>query len=70
MNFSYQKSNEYFDFRDLQAILTISEYEILYMIFCENHSISEIAYKRGTSRQYINQSKLNAIKKVKEHYFK
>ena len=70
VNFSNLKSNEYFDFRDLQTILTLSEYEILYMIFCENRSISEIAYKRGTSRQYINQSKLNAIKKVKEHYFK
>lgn len=70
VDFSYLKINEYFNFSDLQAILAAAEYEIIYTILCENRSTYEIACKRCTSRQYIGQSKLNALKKVKEHYFK
>lgn len=50
---------------DLLNILSNKEKYILYCIFFKNISILSISKKLHTSRQYINQTKLNALMKLK-----
>lgn len=49
---------------DLRRILTTSEYQIIYAHFFRQYSIAEIALMQGKSRQAINQTKNNALKKL------
>lgn len=50
---------------DLLGILSNREKCILYYIFFKNIPIEIISKKFNTSRQYINQTKLKALKKLK-----
>lgn len=53
------------DMIDLLDVLSTREKSILYFIFFQNISIEAISKKFHTSRQYINQTKLSALKKLK-----
>lgn len=54
------------DMIDLLDVLSTREKYILYCIFFKNISVGIISEKLHTSRQYINQTKLNALKKLKK----
>lgn len=53
---------------DLRQALTQNEYEIIYLLFYKNYSVAEIAAKKQMSRQYINNCKLKALKKLKLYF--
>ena len=55
-------------FNDMKEILTENEYDIIKMFYYEKRPISEIAEIKQVSRQYINQCKLKALKKLKSNY--
>lgn len=55
-------------FNDMKEFLTENEYDTIKMFYYEKRSISEIAEIKQVSRQYINQCKLNALKKLKSNY--
>lgn len=54
------------DMIDLLDVLSDREKYILYCIFFKSIPIEIISKKFHTSRQYINQTKLNALKKLKK----
>lgn len=49
------------------SILSDTESKVLHFIYEYGHSVQDTAKILGVSRQAVNQTKLRAIKKVKEH---
>lgn len=50
---------------DMRAELTENEYNVLYQLYFEQRSVSEIATHMNKTRQAINQTKKHALKKLK-----
>ena len=57
-----------FKIRDLKAILTDKEYDVVFKIFVNDLTVSEIANIKHISRQAINRTKLSAFRKIKKWY--
>lgn len=49
---------------DMRAVLTENEYNVLYQLYFEQRSVSEIATRMNKTRQAINQTKKNALRKL------
>jgi RNA polymerase sigma factor (sigma-70 family) len=50
---------------EVKTFLTEKEYKIVYALYAQQHSVSEIAIQIGVSRQAVNQLKNTALKKLK-----
>lgn len=51
---------------DMRAVLTENEYNVLYRLYFEQQSVSEIAIHMNKTRQAINQTKMRAIEKLRQ----
>lgn len=58
-------SHESLILTDMRLVLTKNEYNVLYQLYFEQRSVSEIAMHMHKTRQAINQTKINALKKLK-----
>lgn len=56
----------YYNISDIKKILSEEEFSIIYSIYMEGMSVSEIARQKNISRQAINQKKIKALKKLKK----
>jgi len=55
-----------FDISDFKDILSEEEFTLIYLIYVEGLSASEIAHQKGITRQAVNQKKQKALKKLKK----
>lgn len=62
---SKEDSHDELFFRDIQKYLTATEYKIIYAIYVGGKRPSDIARQLGITRQTVNETKLNALKKLR-----
>ena len=51
--------------RDMQSVLSPTEYRILFSLFIKQYSVSETALQLNVTRQSVNQTKNRALRKLK-----